>query len=64
MALIQCTECGKEVSDKAGKCPHCGGPIENPNLKWYQKNSKSNIGIMFIAVAFFLICACVAVSMW
>lgn len=28
MALIKCPECGKEISDKAGKCPHCGYPIE------------------------------------
>jgi hypothetical protein len=24
MALIKCTECGKEVSDRATLCPHCG----------------------------------------
>ena len=24
MALINCKECGKEVSDKAINCPHCG----------------------------------------
>jgi hypothetical protein len=24
MALIHCKECGKEVSSKADKCPHCG----------------------------------------
>lgn len=24
MALIKCTECGKEVSSTANKCPHCG----------------------------------------
>lgn len=27
MALIQCPECGKEVSDKASSCPNCGCPI-------------------------------------
>ena len=26
MALIKCTECGKEISDKAASCPHCGNP--------------------------------------
>lgn len=26
MALVNCTECGKEVSDKAVSCPHCGCP--------------------------------------
>lgn len=24
MALIKCPECGKEVSDRAKKCPACG----------------------------------------
>jgi len=29
MALISCTECGKEVSDKASSCPNCGAPISS-----------------------------------
>lgn len=28
MALIKCPECGKEVSDKADACIHCGCPIK------------------------------------
>lgn len=28
MALIQCPECKKEISDHAKKCPHCGYPIK------------------------------------
>lgn len=27
MALIKCSECGKEFSDKAQSCPNCGLPI-------------------------------------
>lgn len=27
MALIKCPECGKEISDKAPACPHCGYPM-------------------------------------
>lgn len=27
MALIECPECGREVSDKAPACPGCGAPI-------------------------------------
>jgi zinc-ribbon domain len=27
MALIDCTECHKQISDKAVDCPHCGAPI-------------------------------------
>lgn len=30
MALIQCDECKKEVSDKASVCPNCGNPISAP----------------------------------
>lgn len=28
MALIKCPECGKEISDKAPACIHCGCPIQ------------------------------------
>ena len=28
MALIQCPECGQNVSDKAEKCIHCGCPLD------------------------------------
>ncbi|MCL6101019.1 MAG: zinc ribbon domain-containing protein [Bacteroidetes bacterium] len=27
MAIIVCTECRKEISDKAAICPHCGNPL-------------------------------------
>lgn len=27
MALVKCSECGKEISDQAVSCPHCGCPI-------------------------------------
>jgi len=30
MALINCPECGKSISDKASACPHCGNPIAEP----------------------------------
>ena len=32
MALINCPECNKEVSDKSEKCIHCGYPIQNNNI--------------------------------
>jgi hypothetical protein len=28
MALIDCSECGKSISDKASACPSCGCPVE------------------------------------
>lgn len=32
MALIKCTECGKEISDKAEACPNCGCPVKEMEL--------------------------------
>ncbi|WP_445441731.1 OB-fold protein [Citrobacter freundii] len=29
MALINCSECGNQISDKAAACPHCGMPLRN-----------------------------------
>lgn len=31
MALITCSECGGQMSDRAMECPHCGCPIEIAN---------------------------------
>lgn len=31
MALIKCSECGNEMSDKAMACPKCGYPINSSN---------------------------------
>jgi uncharacterized RDD family membrane protein YckC len=28
MALVSCSECGKQVSDKASNCTNCGCPVE------------------------------------
>ena len=35
MALIKCPECGKEVSDKAKQCIHCGYPLDSVNMNKY-----------------------------
>lgn len=33
MALTQCPECGKEVSDQAFNCPGCGYPLKPSEVK-------------------------------
>lgn len=33
MALIKCSECGKDVSDKAPSCPSCGNPINGTAVR-------------------------------
>lgn len=42
MALIKCLECGKEISDKAISCPHCGYLISNSN---YVHNNNQDVPV-------------------
>lgn len=44
MALIKCPECGKEVSDKAVRCPHCGLPLGEVHTTT-QEDSINDAGI-------------------
>lgn len=42
MALIQCPECKKDISDMARACPHCGYPIPiKPPPKMSQEQTRS-----------------------
>jgi len=57
VALRFCTECGKEVSDRALACPHCGHPVEDaivpqkvePPVVIVKKNSHP--ALTFIGIA-------------
>ena len=44
MALITCSQCGHEISDKANHCPHCGKKVEK---KFFTK-TRIIIGIIGI----------------
>ena len=44
MSLINCPECGKEISDQAKECKYCGYPIKT------LKNTKKTTNIKIIAV--------------
>lgn len=39
MALIVCPECGKECSNQATSCPHCGAPISKAPVNRNSVNS-------------------------
>lgn len=41
MALINCPECGKEVSDQVESCIHCGYTIVEDNINVYEENEHS-----------------------
>lgn len=48
MALIKCNNCGKEISDKASSCIHCGKKINitNNNIKTSKKRPNFIIGFV------------------
>lgn len=39
MSMIICKECGKEISDKANACPHCGCPVQTISTTQNNKNN-------------------------
>lgn len=56
MALIKCSECGHEVSDKASSCPNCGNPVDRKSNGSWKKP--------IIGIAFFLIIIAGAFGIW
>lgn len=59
MALISCSECGREISDKADKCPHCGNPIISKEFvtrieteKGFWSGGRTAIGVISIVLFF------------
>ena len=50
MALINCPECKKEISDTARKCPHCGYAVKSV-LKDINSNKKTILKIAIAAIA-------------
>lgn len=45
MALIKCQECGKEISDKAVACIHCGCPLSENVIEIQHDKTDDNIMI-------------------
>ena len=48
MALIQCSECKKEISSLAEKCPSCGAPVP-------RAFGRQNVGWLIIGIALIVI---------
>ena len=49
MGLIKCSECGKEVSDKAKSCPNCGAPVGRSD----KTNAFAITGFVFSIISIF-----------
>lgn len=67
MAMINCPECGKEVSSEAATCPNCGHPIKQPQEEPMKPGKSSSLktgaivnviaGVGFMAMLAFFIFA-------
>ena len=76
MALIKCPECGKEISDNAESCPHCGYPInkkEDSKQEEVQKSTEQKekkplkkrylvIFIIIVLIAGIIVWGCIKTS--
>lgn len=65
MALIKCTECGKEMSSDAAACPSCGKPNEAAAKK--QSTSTRDAGCLLMVLALFgsfVVPAGIQIVMW
>ena len=57
MALIKCSECGREISEKAEVCPGCGAPVLStkqnnpmPTVVHYNSDTDTFTGTMVLMV--------------
>jgi len=60
MAIIKCPECGRDVSDMAPTCPHCGVEIagktvENPQPQQPKKKKRKGCGVLIASFIIALI---------
>lgn len=75
MALINCSECGKQISDKATSCPSCGAPVDQNNLNSFnqqpvghqnvlpsQKKKGGCLKVFLIFFAFFVVIMMLAIK--
>jgi hypothetical protein len=60
VALVQCPECGRQVSDQAASCPGCGYPIGGVvyvrpvRRAWTGAGLEGEIAAMMLAAGFLL----------
>lgn len=61
MSLIECPECGKQISDKAKSCPNCGCPIMVGNTSMQTttiKNADQKVSGLSVVALIFSIIGC------
>ena len=48
MALIKCSECGADISEKASACPKCGCPLDITKQVMSDAKKKKNKKVNFL----------------
>jgi len=58
MALIKCSDCGRQISDQAPVCPGCGKTINTANnsIKYEKKSDKQHTGIIILILILGVAC--------
>ena len=64
MALIKCSECGKEISDKAMECIHCGNKVNVKKDSIKKQIKKTNKKSIFIIGGILLVLILVGITIF
>lgn len=64
MALIKCSECGKEISDKATECIHCGNKVNFKKDSIKKQIKKTNKKSIFIIGGILLVLILVGITIF
>lgn len=55
MALIKCSECGKEISSNAKNCPNCGNPVNKGEFHKELATAKKVAIFIIVLIILFII---------
>lgn len=66
MSLIKCAECGREISEVATSCPHCGYPLKRESMMTnlpQESASKKVIGSKLLVAVVVLVVSGIAIGL-
>ncbi|MEE0920087.1 MAG: hypothetical protein U0L56_08690 [Lachnospiraceae bacterium] len=64
MALVKCSECGADVSEKASICPKCGCPLDITKQVILETQKKKNKKIIIVVASILAVLILVVVGMF
>jgi predicted amidophosphoribosyltransferase len=64
MGMIECPQCGKQISDQAGSCPECGFSVKVALLGRYLEERQKEHPRAYQALKFFVILVVFSLVFW